>query len=127
MNLEWAGLLALTVLDTSTVIIIFICALNARMLLLPVWYRAGLIAAALGFAAQNAMNLPYLLYGIEIDNNPLIFRAMKDVGIAMVASHYFWQVIRGRRKLGAPLTSMRSKKMRTDGHSTHKPRTGPHG
>lgn len=63
------------------------------MLLLPVWYRAGLIAAALGFAAQNAMNLPYLLYGIEIDNNPLIFRAMKDIGIAMVASHYFWQAV----------------------------------
>ncbi|QQN33790.1 MULTISPECIES: hypothetical protein [Rahnella] len=99
MTVEWIGLLALTVMDMLTVSVIFICAFNKRMLLMPVWYRAGLIAAALGFAAQSASGLYYLSNGTVMDTHQLFFRGLKDIGITLVATHYFWQIIRGRKKL----------------------------
>lgn len=104
MNIEWWAFLALTVIDITTALIIFFCALNERMLLLPAWYKIGLMAAALGFAAQGGLNLPYLLFDIQLAAHALPFWALKDVGIAMVACHYFWQVIRDRRKLGTRLS-----------------------
>lgn len=104
MNIEWWGFLALTLIDITTALIIFFCALNERMLLLPAWYKIGLIAAAFGFAAQGGLNLPYLLFDIQLSAHALPFWALKDVGIAMVACHYFWQVIRDRRKLGTRLS-----------------------
>lgn len=101
--LEWAGFFLLTMLDLLTATMIFFCALNERMLMLPAWYRIGLILTALGFAAQVVLNAPFLLFGTILLANELPFWVLKDMGIGMVASHYFWQVIKDRRKLGAPL------------------------
>lgn len=109
-HLEWPGFFLLTLLDMMTAVMIFFCALNERILLMSVWYRVGLITAALGFAAQGALNLPYLLYGTQLYANEIPFWALKDMGISMVATHYFWLVLRDKRKLGTPLKQDRAAK-----------------
>lgn len=106
-HVEWPGFFLLTVLDMATAVMIFFCALNERILLMSVWYRVGLIVAALGFAAQGALNVPYLLFGTQLYANEIPFWALKDVGISMVATHYFWLVLRDKRKLGTPLENDR--------------------
>ena len=109
-HFEWPGFFLLTILDMVTAVMIFFCALNERILLMSVWYRVGLIVAALGFAAQGALNLPYLIFGTQLYANEIPFWALKDVGIAMVATHYFWLVLRDKRKLGTALENDRIKK-----------------
>jgi hypothetical protein len=108
-HFEWPAFFLLTLLDAVTAVMIFFCALNERILLMSVWYRVGLIVAALGFAAQGALNLPYLIFGTQLYANEIPFWALKDVGIAMVATHYFWLVLRDKRKLGTPLENDRVK------------------
>ncbi|AVF36712.1 hypothetical protein [Rahnella sikkimica] len=109
-HLEWPGFFLLTILDMVTAVMIFFCALNERILLMSVWYRVGLIVTALGFAAQGALNLPYLLFGTQLYANQIPFWALKDMGISMVATHYFWLVLRDKRKLGTPLEKDRAAK-----------------
>lgn len=103
MQLEWAGFFILTLLDALTAITIFFCALNERMLLLPFWYRIGLILTALGFAAQVLLNSPYLLFGTILLANQLPFWILKDVGTGIVATHYAWQIIKERKAAAAPV------------------------
>jgi len=103
MQLEWAGFFILTLLDALTATTIFFCALNERMLLMPFWYRIGLILTALGFAAQVVLNSPYLLFGTILLANELPFWILKDVGTGIVATHYAWQIIKERKTASAPV------------------------
>lgn len=71
---------AITLIDITVAIVIFISALNTRMLLIPLWYRLGLLVAAFGFAAQSGLNLPYLLLDKNIMAQTLPFWILKDMG-----------------------------------------------
>ncbi|WP_380184518.1 hypothetical protein [Kalamiella sp. sgz302252] len=101
--MAWLEYFFLTIVDALAATMIFFCALNKRMLLLPVWYRIGLICTALGFATQAVINAPYLPFGKILLIDELPVRILKDAGIGMVATHYFWQILRDRRKPGTPL------------------------
>ncbi|ELY4671940.1 hypothetical protein ACOJBQ_001080 [Cronobacter muytjensii] len=93
---------AVTLIDITVAIVIFISALNTRMLLIPLWYRLGLLVAAFGFAAQSGLNLPYLLLDKNIMVQTLPFWILKDMGVGLVAMYYFWSAMISR-KSAAPL------------------------
>ena len=93
---------AITLIDITVAIVIFISALNTRMLLIPLWYRLGLLVAAFGFAAQSGLNLPYLLLDKNIMAQTLPFWILKDMGVGLVAIYYFWSVMISRKN-AAPL------------------------
>ncbi|EOC1314983.1 hypothetical protein ACI09C_004085 [Cronobacter turicensis] len=88
---------AVTLIDITVAIVIFISALNTRMLLIPLWYRLGLLVAAFGFAAQSGLNLPYLLMDKNIMAQTLPFWILKDMGVGLVAIYYFWSVMISRK------------------------------
>ncbi|KFC78272.1 hypothetical protein ACVWV0_002355 [Ewingella americana] len=112
--IEWWGFFALTIMDFATALIIFLCSLNERMLQQPAWYKISLIAAAFGFASQGALNLPYLIHGIQLYAHAFPIWILKDVGIAMVACHYFWQIIRDKQKLRLRFPSAERNKLRKE-------------
>ncbi|ELZ8931936.1 hypothetical protein U1D46_000863 [Cronobacter dublinensis] len=93
---------AITLIDITVAIVIFISALNTRILLIPLWYRLGLLVAAFGFAAQSGLNLPYLLLDKNIMAQTLPFWILKDMGVGLVAIYYFWSVMISRKN-AAPL------------------------
>ncbi|EOV9017679.1 hypothetical protein ACN6UQ_002827 [Cronobacter muytjensii] len=93
---------AVTLIDITVAIVIFISALNTRMLLIPLWYRLGLLVAAFGFAAQSGLNLPYLLLDKNIMVQTLPFWILKDMGVGLVAMYYFWSTMISRTS-AAPL------------------------
>ncbi|AOR64594.1 hypothetical protein [Pectobacterium wasabiae] len=80
---------ALTLVDMTTAIMIFISALSGRMLNIPLWYRIGLLITALGFTAQGFLNLPYLLFNVVLMVQELPFWILKDVGIVVISICYF--------------------------------------
>ncbi|EOW6647064.1 hypothetical protein ACOZ0N_004054 [Cronobacter muytjensii] len=88
---------AVTLIDITVAIVIFISALNTRMLLIPLWYRLGLLVAAFGFAAQSGLNLPYLLLDKNIMVQTLPFWILKDMGVGLVAMYYFWSAMISRK------------------------------
>ncbi|EKM0527160.1 hypothetical protein ACTV1V_001313 [Cronobacter turicensis] len=93
---------AVTLIDITVAIVIFISALNTRMLLIPLWYRLGLLVAAFGFAAQSGLNLPYLLLDKNIMAQTLPFWILKDMGVGLVAIYYFWNVMKSRKTTAPP-------------------------
>ncbi|CBA27613.1 hypothetical protein ACMSX5_001510 [Cronobacter turicensis] len=93
---------AVTLIDITVAIVIFISALNTRMLLIPLWYRLGLLVAAFGFAAQSGLNLPYLLLDKNIMAQTLPFWILKDMGVGLVAIYYFWSVMISRKTTTPP-------------------------
>ncbi|ELY4601289.1 hypothetical protein SM003_003965 [Cronobacter malonaticus] len=93
---------AVTLIDITVAIVIFISALNTRMLLIPLWYRLGLLVAAFGFAAQSGLNLPYLLFDTNIMVQTLPFWFLKDMGVGLVAIYYFWNMISSRKTASTP-------------------------
>ncbi|ELY4853698.1 hypothetical protein [Cronobacter turicensis] len=93
---------AVTLIDVTVAIVIFISALNTRMLLIPLWYRLGLLVAAFGFAAQSGLNLPYLLLDKNIMAQTLPFWILKDMGVGLVAIYYFWNVMKSRKTTAHP-------------------------
>ncbi|EPT8873044.1 hypothetical protein ACVTAA_001524 [Cronobacter dublinensis] len=93
---------AITLIDITVAIVIFISALNTRMLLIPLWYRLGLLVAAFGFAAQSGLNLPYLLLDKNIMAQTLPFWILKDMGVGLVAIYYFWSVMISRKNAAPP-------------------------
>ncbi|EPS2706951.1 hypothetical protein ACTEV4_000817 [Cronobacter turicensis] len=95
---------AVTLIDITVAIVIFISALNTRMLLIPLWYRLGLLVAAFGFAAQSGLNLPYLLLDKNIMAQTLPFWILKDMGVGLVAIYYFWSVMISRKTTAPPAT-----------------------
>ncbi|EPE2228431.1 hypothetical protein ACSG4H_000310 [Cronobacter turicensis] len=95
---------AVTLIDITVAIVIFISALNTRMLLIPLWYRLGLLVAAFGFAAQSGLNLPYLLLDKNIMAQTLPFWILKDMGVGLVAIYYFWSVMKSRKTTAPPAT-----------------------
>lgn len=95
---------AVTLIDITVAIVIFISALNTRMLLIPLWYRLGLLVAAFGFAAQSGLNLPYLLLDKNIMAQTLPFWILKDMGVGLVAIYYFWSVMISRKTTTPPAT-----------------------
>lgn len=111
MTLEWGFFSLITLIDFMTAIIIFFSALNERMLLFPVWYRIGLVAAAFGFAAQGGLNMPYLLYGKKLLANTLPFWVLKDLGISIIASHYFFTMMIAKRPKPKPRTRTMKKRI----------------
>ncbi|EKM0531489.1 hypothetical protein ACMUBS_002641 [Cronobacter turicensis] len=98
---------AVTLIDITVAIVIFISALNTRMLLIPLWYRLGLLVAAFGFAAQSGLNLPYLLLDKNIMAQTLPFWILKDMGVGLVTIYYFWNVMISRKTTTPP--AMRKK------------------
>ncbi|EOC1345800.1 hypothetical protein ACI093_000827 [Cronobacter turicensis] len=99
---------AVTLIDITVAIVIFISALNTRMLLIPLWYRLGLLVAAFGFAAQSGLNLPYLLLDKNIMAQTLPFWILKDMGVGLVAIYYFWSVMISRKTTAPPVTRKKS-------------------
>ncbi|EOC1317068.1 hypothetical protein ACI09J_001689 [Cronobacter turicensis] len=99
---------AVTLIDITVAIVIFISALNTRMLLIPLWYRLGLLVAAFGFAAQSGLNLPYLLLDKNIMAQTLPFWILKDMGVGLVAIYYFWNVMKSRKTTTPPATRKKS-------------------
>ncbi|ELQ6108752.1 hypothetical protein R2233_003987 [Cronobacter turicensis] len=95
---------AVTLIDITVAIVIFISALNTRMLLIPLWYRLGLLVAAFGFAAQSGLNLPYLLLDKNVMAQTLPFWILKDMGVGLVAIYYFWSVMISRKTTTPPAT-----------------------
>ena len=95
---------AVTLIDITVAIVIFISALNTRMLLIPLWYRLGLLVAAFGFAAQSGLNLPYLLLDKNIMAQTLPFWILKDMGVGLGAIYYFWSVMISRKTTTPPAT-----------------------
>ncbi|WP_426712213.1 hypothetical protein [Cronobacter muytjensii] len=93
---------AVTLIDITVAIVIFISALNTRMLLIPLWYRLGLLVAAFGFAAQSGLNLPYLLLDKNIMVQTLPFWILKDMGVGLVAMYYFWCAMISRKSAAPP-------------------------
>ncbi|ELY7391436.1 hypothetical protein SOJ80_001627 [Cronobacter universalis] len=93
---------AVTLIDITVAIVIFISSLNTRMLLIPLWYRLGLLVAAFGFAAQSGLNLPYLLLDKNIMAQTLPFWILKDMGVGLVAIYYFWNVMKSRKTTASP-------------------------
>ncbi|EJG0604398.1 hypothetical protein CVY58_RS20660 [Cronobacter sakazakii] len=93
---------AVTLIDITVAIVIFISALNTRMLLIPLWYRLGLLVAAFGFAAQSGLNLPYLLCDTNIMVQTLPFWILKDMGVGLVAIYYFWNMMSSRKTASTP-------------------------
>ncbi|EOL9071776.1 hypothetical protein ACOZ12_002367 [Cronobacter turicensis] len=93
---------AVTLIDITVAIVIFISALNTTMLLIPLWYRLGLLVAAFGFAAQSGLNLPYLLLDKNIMAQTLPFWILKDMGVGLVAIYYFWNVMKSRKTTTPP-------------------------
>ncbi|EKK5221305.1 hypothetical protein [Cronobacter sakazakii] len=93
---------AVTLIDITVAIVIFISALNTRMLLIPLWYRLGLLVSAFGFAAQSGLNLPYLLFDTNIMVHTLPFWILKDMGVGLVAIYYFWNMMSSRKTASTP-------------------------
>ncbi|EGT4408395.1 hypothetical protein ACNJ8R_004390 [Cronobacter sakazakii] len=93
---------AVTLIDITVAIVIFISALNTRMLLIPLWYRLGLLVAAFGFAAQSGLNFPYLLFDTNIMVHTLPFWILKDMGVGLVAIYYFWNMMSSRKTASTP-------------------------
>ncbi|EOI3567343.1 hypothetical protein ACMSYA_000677 [Cronobacter dublinensis] len=110
---------AITLIDITVAIVIFISALNTRMLLISLWYRLGLLVAAFGFAAQSGLNLPYLLLDKNIMAQTLPFWILKDMGVGLVAIYYFWSVMISRKN-AAPLS--KPKKATTPARKKSPPR-----
>jgi len=94
MNYEFIFFTAVTVMDLSAAIIIFVGALSDRMRLYPTWHKVGLIVALLGLICQAFRNIQFLSTGISPSDADMPLWVLKDAGIATIAFTYLIYGIR---------------------------------
>lgn len=102
----------LTVADLAAALILFAGALSERMRLYPVWHKIGLIAAALGLAAQGIRNVQFLVTGISPNDADMPLWALKDIGISIIAFTYLYLGIKAyiNSKKVSPTTKTKKKR-----------------
>jgi len=91
--MKWLLFTTLTLFDLITAIFIISSALNKHIFTISIWYKIGLLFAALGFLAQSTLNLPYILFNHEVSSQTLPFWILKDLGIGLICIHFFWCLI----------------------------------
>lgn len=94
MNWEIIFFVAVTVMDLSAALIIFMGALSDRMRLYPTWHKVGLIVALIGLVAQGFRNIQYLSTGVSPSDSDMPIWVFKDAGISTIAFTYLIYGIR---------------------------------
>ncbi|WP_395490142.1 hypothetical protein ACG1VR_02545 [Cedecea davisae] len=79
-------------LNITIALIIYVSALNGRALTLPLWCRIGLLITALGLIIQCGVNFTWVVFNIAIIRQKFPFWILQDVGMAIIAFYYYWQV-----------------------------------
>jgi hypothetical protein len=86
MSLNWSSFLVF--IDITTALIVFISALNARILKYPLWYKLGLIVSCVGLLAQAFKTIQFLTTGVGLPDNQIALWILKDLGISIICFYH---------------------------------------
>jgi hypothetical protein len=116
--------IALTIVDTIGMIIIFCGLCSERLRTFPIWHKVGMILIIVGMLDQICRNVSFFMTGISPSDATLPIWAFKDIGVDLIAMTYAVIALerfidsnktpppKAVRKQNEPSTSVRQRKPR---------------
>jgi hypothetical protein len=80
--------IALTIVDTIGMIIIFCGLCSERLRTFPMWHKVGMILIIVGMLDQICRNVSFFMTGISPSDAALPIWAFKDIGVDLIAMTY---------------------------------------